>query len=499
VNEQLLDVKRVLHLVWRHRVLASIFVVVALVGSVAFVFLRPPLYSSAALVLLPGSSGTNGQSVGDDMSTDSQIATSAAVLSPVGARIDPSLSLVTLRQRIHASGTATNVLQITALANTPAEAEDFANSVATHLVKFVTTNGAATNASGLVALQAEAAQLTKQVNDVNGEITALNGRIAAVGASSSAGQADTTLLGSLTAQQSQSTLQVDSINSEIAVAQLGTSAANAGTEVIQKATTATQASLLGSILTVVLGGLIGLAVGSMLIVFLFRGDRRLRRRDQIAEAVGIPVVLSLGTTRKAKTAEWIEFFETYQPSSNDRWRIRKTLRDLEIQEGAPGTLVVLALGGDADSLMAAPQIALCAAALGVPVSLNVTGKDPKAVDLRVAMERIAMSGRQLRPDLDLQGGVHPVGLTVVSMVVDPVRPEVLVARGGVTVLAVSAGFATVEELARVAISAADCDQPIAGIVVTNPEPDDPTTGRLPEAPSPLALAAYRAPARAGWA
>lgn len=485
MTEQLLDVKGVLHLIWRHRGLASLFVALALATSASYVFIRTPLYSASSLVLLPRSLGNSGQPVGNDMSTDSQIATSADIVGPVGKRIDPSLSLVTLRERIHASGTATNVLQITALGTTPAQAEDFANSVAANLVKFVTTNGSSTNASGLAALQAEAAQLTQQINDVNGEITSINTRIAKVGASSSAGQQDTALLAALTGQQSQSTLQLDSINSEIAVAQLGSNAANAGTEIIQRATIATTPSQFGSISNVLLGGLIGLALGSVFIVFRFRGDRRLRRRDQIAEAVGVPVVLSWGTTRRWKTSEWTEFFENYQPSSSDLWRVRNTLRSLDLREGEPGTLVVLALGGDADSLVAAPQIALCAAALGIPVSLNITGKDHKAIDLRVAMERLAMSGHRLRPNLELQSGVDPVGLTIVSMVVDPLCPEVFGAPGAVTVLAVGAGFATLEVLARVAIAAANCDHGVSGIVVTNPDPDDLTTGRLLQATSPL--------------
>ena len=46
---------------------------------------------------------------------------------------------------------------------------------------------------------------------------------------------------------------------------------------IQKATTATVRSTLGSVLYVVAGGLIGLALGSVFIVVRFRGDRRLRR------------------------------------------------------------------------------------------------------------------------------------------------------------------------------------------------------------------------------
>jgi capsular polysaccharide biosynthesis protein len=496
VTEQLLDVKAVLHLIWRHRGLVSIFLVLGLIGSAFFVFVKPPLYSASSLVLLPGSSNSNGQSVGDDMSTDSQIATSAEILNPVGARVDPSLSLITLRQRIHASGTATNVLQITALGTSAAQAEALTNTDAAKLVHFVTTNGSSTDASGLAALQAEATQLTKQVNDVNGEVVSITSRIDSVGASSAAGQQDTALLAALTAQQSQSTLQLDSINSEIAVDQLGASAANAGTEVIQKATVAIGPSVFGRALAIGLGGLIGLAVGSVFVVFLYRGDRRLRKRDQIAEAVGVPVMLSFNTGHRSKVGDWMEFFDKYESSSNDRWRVRQALSDLDLHEQR-GSLIVLALTNDVGSLAAAPQLAMSAASLGMSVSLNVIGTDHRAMDLRVAMERLAMSGQEFRPHLQLQGGTNPVGLTVTSIVVDPQSLEMLLLPSGRTLLAVSAGFATVEDLARVAISAADSRQTIVGIVVTNPDPDDLTTGRLVDVATRPARSQYRSGVPAG--
>ena len=61
-----------------------------------------------------------------------------------------------------------------------------------------------------------------------------------------------------------------------------------------------------------------------------------------------------------------------------------------------------------------------------------------------------------------------------------------------TVLGVSAGTVTAEELARVAVSAATDGRDIAGILVADPDPADHTTGRLPELARP---AQRRMPAR----
>jgi hypothetical protein len=53
-----------------------------------------------------------------------------------------------------------------------------------------------------------------------------------------------------------------------------------------------------------------------------------------------------------------------------------------------------------------------------------------------------------------------------------------------TVIGVSAGAATAEQLARVAMSAANDGREIAGIFVADPEPTDATTGRIPKPPRP---------------
>jgi len=50
------------------------------------------------------------------VATDGRIATSAAVLGPAGHKVDPSLSLSTLQQRVSTTSNATGVLAITATA-----------------------------------------------------------------------------------------------------------------------------------------------------------------------------------------------------------------------------------------------------------------------------------------------------------------------------------------------------------------------------------------------
>jgi hypothetical protein len=105
---------------------------------------------------------------------------------------------------------------------------------------------------------------------------------------------------------------------------------------------------------------------------------------------------------------------------------------------------------------------------------------------RSGLLRLA-AGDDAKPDL------NHASLIVIVAVVDGLTPDVSeTTRGATTVLAVSAGAATADQLARVAVSAADDRRDIAGIIVADPDPADHTTGRLPQ---PTRPAGHRRPTR----
>ena len=83
-------------------------------------------------------------------------------------------------------------------------------------------------------------------------------------------------------------------------------------------------------------------------------------------------------------------------------------------------------------------------------------------------------------------GLPDAAFTVIIATVDGQTPEMprhhAHDRDG---LAVSAGAATADQLARVAVSAAIDGREIAGILVADPEPDDHTTGQIPELARPV--------------
>ena len=72
-------------------------------------------------------------------------------------------------------------------------------------------------------------------------------------------------------------------------------------------------------------------------------------------------------------------------------------------------------------------------------------------------------------------------LTVVVGVVDGRNPQVPdMMHTTATLLGVSAGAATADQLARAAMSAVSDGREITGILVADPDSDDATTGRVPQ-------------------
>ncbi len=239
LSEQTLDVGRVLWLLRRQRsIVAACVLVGALIPTVVLLW-RPTSYTSTSLVLVPASAGngTSGGSSGASANsniTDRAIAVSSAVLAAAGSRVTPHVTLQTVQNQVSATAVATNLVQITATGSSPRAAEALANAVANRLVAFVTSSDGANGSSALSGLEAQASELTNQVNKYKQEMAVLQAAIVSNGPKSTVAQQDTQLLASLTTAQSDASLQLQSMNSQIAAAKLNSAATNGGTEVIQQ-------------------------------------------------------------------------------------------------------------------------------------------------------------------------------------------------------------------------------------------------------------------------
>lgn len=424
MSQQQMTLRRSFDLIRRNKAVVGSLIGLGLVGGAAFGSIDPPALTASAIVVMPNTKITTG--------TLTVIATSDPVLSSARPNISPApAGIVTLRQHISATSSSANIISINAQATTSATAESTANAVANSFVGY------------LASSQSPVGQLNVRV--------------------------------------------------------------------LQPASTASGPNPLVHRLVYGLAGAIaGLLIGLIAAIARGRADRRLRSRDDIANAIGVPVLASVPTGRPSSPQDWAKLLDSYEPSAVHGWRLRKTLQHLNIsgvnftggKDGeAPPVVAVVSLANDPRALPLGPQLAAFAAALGIPTTLAIgPAPDTAAVTaLKAVCERWPGTRRGLRgtvvggTDLDAtpasNAQMSGVGIdtdTALTVLVSVQagtgegRHDTL--RATATLLAVSAGTVTAEELARMATSAAADGREVVGLLVANPDPSDRTTGRVPQLP-----------------
>lgn len=428
MHRRRLDLTRSARILWRHKIVVGVVVAAGLIGNTTYQALQPPVYTASAYVVLAPSVNESTQAV---------VVTSYPVLA--GALGDPGVDvpLATLQGRVRATRAAVQMITIAAQGGSASQAEETANAVARSYVAYVSS--------------------TKNP--------------------------------------------------------LGVQPA----ELLQPATTASAKPIVTRLSEAAgLGFLVGMLVALIAGLAVWRNDGRLTERDAMADSIGLPVLASVRASAPSSAEGWAGLLENYSPDAGDAWRLRGLLRELAVTRedlgrfsgGDTVSLAVLALSTDRDALALGPQLASFAAALGIPTALvaeqgqegtlaargirsvTTAGAAKAASGLR-AMYASAAAGQGLRGpqtimfDPDRPGQVPAATLTIALAVADGKDPRVTgVIRAVRTVLAVTAGTVTSEQLTRLAASAAGAGHKVAGILVANPDPDDQTTGRVPQLARP---------------
>ncbi len=217
-------------------------------------------------------------------------------------------------------------------------------------------------------------------------------------------------------------------------------------------------------------------------------DKRLTEPDEIANAVGAPVLASIPALYPASPAEWRTLLDGYRHAPAQARQLDKALQELGVADRpAGGSLAVLTLSADPGALALGPQLAVYAASLGIKTALVIgPGPDTKATAaLRAACATVPVN----QPDNlrtvshraieDAKRELEADELTILVTVVDadaaPV-PETMRATTSI-LIGVSAGAATAAELARVA--AVSEDRAVAGVLIANPVTTGRGTGPIP--------------------
>ena len=434
MSQEALDLRRVVQTARRHRTLVVIMAVLGLLAGAAYAALHPPMYTGTALVVLPedAQSAQSAQSVQDGSATGSStvdaytsvqvvVAGSDPVLSDALQNINRPISVTKLRGEVKVTSTTSGVISISATGTSPAKADATANAVADSYAAYV------------------------------GEKN---------------------------------------------------SPAYAVARVLQRATNATGSSLLIALIsTALIGALVGALLGIIVSLLISRKDRRLRERGEIANSIGIPVLSSVPVAHPSDAAGWTRLMEDYKPAAVDAWQLRTALQQLGMTnhdllgrssyDGGGGgfSVAVLSLSCDPGALALGPQLAVFAASHGIPTALVIGPQQDinAAAALRTACA-VPPSEPLKRPNLlrvtvsddGSAAGHADAALIVVVVVIDAQEPEIPdTMRTTATVLGVSAGTATAEQLASAAVVAAADGRDISGIFVADPDSADRTNGRIP--------------------
>lgn len=426
MSQQKLDLRRSFKIVRRHRMLFGGLVALGLLGGAAYAVVKPPVFSGTALVVLPQAAAQSEQTgvpgIDNIIATQMVIATSNPVLSDALPHISPATTLESLKHQVQVTSLAGSILSITASGSTAGQAEDVANAVASSYVSYV-----------------------------------------------------------------------GSANSPV-----GRTSAN----VLERATTATGSKLPEQIAIFgALGIVAGALIGFVLALVIGRKDRRLVEREAIANSIAAPVLASIPVSHPSDAAAWAKLLDEYEPEAVHAWGLSQFLQHLGVGahrsggngRGGSSSVTVLSLSSDPEALALGPQLAAFAATQGIPTALVIGPQQDVngTATLRTACSAPEPSAPR-RPSLRLvvADGNRVSDLrstfTVVVAVVDGREPHVPdTIRTRATVLGVSAGGATAEELARASTAAAADGREVIGILVANPEENDSTTGRVPRLAMPL--------------
>jgi len=428
MSQQDLDMRSSLKAVRRHGKLFAAIVVLGILIGAAYAVLRPPTLTSTALVVLQQTNTAQNNQASSADTLDSEIGTqvviagSYPVLAGALPHVSPAMTVPQLASRVKVQPLAGSIISVSATGKTAAQAEATTNAVANSYIAYLATD-------------------------------------------------------SPVKQMSARTLE----------------AANSASGPQQLPQLATD---------VLLGGAAGALIGFTVCVAVSRKDRRLVGRDAIAGSIGAPVLASLPVARPSSAPSWAKLLADYQPAAVHAWGLTRMLHQLGAaapragdgaEAGEAVSVAVLSLASDPGALALGPQLAAFAAAQGIPTVLVIGPQQDMNVTaaLRTACaappqsrDGSADSGESSHKPLQLlvvdddKLGPTDAALIVVVTVLDsraPLMPQTVAT--DTTVLGVSAGGTTADQLARAAVAADADGREVSGILVADPDPADQSSGR----------------------
>lgn len=408
----------------RWRLLIVIAVAGALVGAGASVVFSPG-YETTTSVLLQGSRDP------DQLLTEAQVAKSSVVLDRAAGALKWGVSGADLASQVSAAVAEGNIIDITAVAETPEQAQQLADRVAQEYVTFSTQLSASTSDASAQVSQEQQQALRQQIIDTNQKISDLH---------NAAGQGQTidsvgvrTELEQLRTALSQATAKLDELDTATGQAKM---VVMGPAERPEGPAAPTMTHFVGG------GAILFFLVGLFGHLFAARSDKRLRDEAAIVSALGASV---LGG---------VEVPDASSPAAVSGFVGR--VRNFFLGD-RPWHVSALPPALDAAGLEIRYRRVLARLREHLPpgpghVLVVVADDDPTA---KAAAERLATYAEEERLDLTVWEA-------------DPARPTVPDELVPGVLAVVTAGTRTGWELVGIAEACADAGHEVLGVVVTHP-------------------------------
>lgn len=522
MTEQPLDLRRFLNIIGRRRALFMALFTAGVAVGLLFAILQTPTYVSRATVLLPPSdTDANGNEL-RDMTTEINIVRSSEIVGRAREAAGPRLEVEELQRLLSVEAVSDDILGITVAADSPQDAALLAGAIAEEYVTYSIDEASDRVGTAVSELKGQAAELEERIVRLDAEIASNTARLGGLDPGSAEALRIAAIIDSLRQAQVDAARQLSSVDTRIADAELSAALSRRGTRVLEAATVPDRPTSPLPTLPIAIGGAVGLVSGGSLAFVRDRRDRRLRTRQEVAEAVGVPVLVSLAVPKRGGVDACRALLRQWTASPIESASLRQALARLGLVDNesragldrglgrlggpsAAANIVVVALAGDPAAVLLAAQFAAYAAMTGTRTAFIVATDHATAAHARLACKPVEAPvdgrGAQIPTDGNGEGTVRPhlclhdlspdpenrelecADLTVTVVVSEtPVLTLPTWGRRTLAAIAVSSGFATADRLASVAALCQGAGHPVVGVFLANPDRKDRTTGDLVSSP-----------------
>lgn len=261
----------------------------------------PPPYSASTTILLTNAPGTDPTTA---MLTEQSLAASLPVATAVVKQLGLTESPSTVLAGYTATPVSDQVLQIAVSAPSGPQALERAQAIGTQFLKFRANLLTTQEQQEEAALSAQVAQSQKDLDALGTQITSLGGTIPSLASATPPATPPTGQVAKLETQYTASANRLNSLEQQVegtnAENQVNVTSQIRGSQVLNAPTLGKHSKLkyIGfDIVAAVFGGLV---LGIAIIVLRALISDRLRRRDDISLALGVPIRLSVSEVQKTR-------------------------------------------------------------------------------------------------------------------------------------------------------------------------------------------------------